>query len=158
EYELSDHNFKPTPIGGLGQGYQGDNIDLTSTDSTLWPVWMDNSTGIYQIWTSPVKFSVIQGMDDEPAVFDFRLFPNPTQGNLKFEIRNWESGEITMMLYDLTGTPMGIIFHEPVMSGILNGDLDLAKIYQGRGITPGIYFIRLTVNGHSTTKKLIYLE
>jgi len=57
EFQVSDHNFKPQPIGGLGQGYQGDNIGLTSVDSTLWPVWMDNSTGIYQIWTCPTALS-----------------------------------------------------------------------------------------------------
>ena len=57
EYELSDHNFKPAPIGGLGQGYQGDNIGITSTSTRLWPVWMDNSTGVYQVWTAPVDIS-----------------------------------------------------------------------------------------------------
>lgn len=59
EFEISDHNFKPQPIGGLGQGYQGDNIGLTSVDSTLWPVWMDNSSGIYQLWTRPVALSAL---------------------------------------------------------------------------------------------------
>ncbi len=28
EFEISDHRFQPVPIGGLGQGYQGDNIDI----------------------------------------------------------------------------------------------------------------------------------
>jgi hypothetical protein len=42
EFEISDRNFKPLPIGGLGQGYQGDNISITSSNNKLWPVWMDN--------------------------------------------------------------------------------------------------------------------
>jgi len=42
EFEISDKNFKPLPIGGLGQGYQGDNISITSSNNKLWPVWMDN--------------------------------------------------------------------------------------------------------------------
>jgi hypothetical protein len=64
EYEISDHHFKPAPIGGLGQGYQGDNIDITSTDTKLWPVWMDNSTGIYQIWTVPIEYSDVNSIND----------------------------------------------------------------------------------------------
>ncbi|MHA2099122.1 MAG: hypothetical protein ACW99A_10570 [Candidatus Kariarchaeaceae archaeon] len=63
EFEISDDNYKPTPIGGLGQGYQGDNIDLTSTDMQIWPVWMDNSKGIYQIWTAPIEFSTVGVVD-----------------------------------------------------------------------------------------------
>ncbi|HLF14691.1 MAG TPA: sialidase family protein, partial [Bacteroidota bacterium] len=51
--EIGDHRFLPQPIGGLGAGYQGDNITLTSSGDMLWPVWTDNSSGIYQIWTSP---------------------------------------------------------------------------------------------------------
>jgi Neuraminidase (sialidase) len=55
DVEVSDHHFRPSPIGGLGQGYQGDNIGLTSVGGTLWPVWMDNSSGIYQVWTCPLQ-------------------------------------------------------------------------------------------------------
>ncbi len=59
EYEISDHNFKPTAIGGLGQGYMGDNIDITSVGNKLFPVWMDNSTGIYQIWSVPLEINPV---------------------------------------------------------------------------------------------------
>ncbi|MCK7524648.1 MAG: hypothetical protein MZV64_47050 [Ignavibacteriales bacterium] len=57
EYEISDHNFRPTAIGGLGQGYMGDNIDITSVGNKLYPVWMDNSTGTYQIWSVPIEIT-----------------------------------------------------------------------------------------------------
>jgi len=81
EYLISDRNFKPMPIGGLGQGYQGDNIDLTSSGETLWPVWMDNRTGIYQIWTVPLKFTEISAIGDKEREHpDFELMqnqPNP---------------------------------------------------------------------------------
>ena len=59
DYQISNHNFKPEAIGGLGQGYQGDNIDLASTSEKLIPVWMDNSTGHYQIWSANIRFSDI---------------------------------------------------------------------------------------------------
>lgn len=45
DFPISGHTFKPVPIGGFGQGYQGDNIDMEFTNNTLWPVWMDNSIG-----------------------------------------------------------------------------------------------------------------
>lgn len=54
DYEISDHNFGPTAVSGIGAGNISDHIDITYTNGKLWPVWMDNSTGIYQIWTAPI--------------------------------------------------------------------------------------------------------
>ncbi|MEB2329099.1 MAG: sialidase family protein, partial [Ignavibacteriaceae bacterium] len=54
DYVVSDHRFRPRPISGLAGGYAGDYIGMTSGNSRLWPVWMDNSTGNYQCWTAPV--------------------------------------------------------------------------------------------------------
>jgi len=64
EFEISDHNFKPTSVLA---GNQGDNIDITSTSTNLWPVWMDNSTGIYQIWTAPIEFITVDVGDFTPS-------------------------------------------------------------------------------------------
>ena len=80
--EIGDHRFLPEPIGGLGSGYQGDNIALSSTGDTLRPVWTDNSTGIYQLWTSPVWIPPDPTSADEPATVPagYRLeqnYPNP---------------------------------------------------------------------------------
>ncbi len=86
-YEISDHNFKPAPIGGLGQGYQGDIIDITSTNSRLWSVWMDNSTGNYQVWTVPVTYAEVGISDAYQTDGENRvsIVPNPT--DRAFEIR-----------------------------------------------------------------------
>ncbi|MBE0648036.1 MAG: T9SS type A sorting domain-containing protein [Bacteroidales bacterium] len=157
EYKLSDHNFRPTPIGGLGQGYQGDNIDITSTDSTLWPVWMDNSTGIYQIWTSPVKFSAIQGLGDPQTGFDFRVYPNPTSGITNYELRITNESDVHLGIYDLTGTLVNELIHEQLRSGTYEKAFDFKTGHERQGLVPGIYLIRLTVNGVSKTIKLIYL-
>ncbi|MDZ4712790.1 MAG: T9SS type A sorting domain-containing protein [bacterium] len=53
---VSDHRFKPKPItlSGIAGGYQGDYIGLTSGNSRLWPLWMDDVTGVYQAWTAGI--------------------------------------------------------------------------------------------------------
>ncbi|MFH1296282.1 MAG: T9SS type A sorting domain-containing protein [Bacteroidota bacterium] len=159
EYPLSGHNFRPTPIGGLGQGYQGDNIDITSTDSTLWPVWMDNSTGIYQIWTAPVAFSAIQAIPNEWRTGGrLTLFPNPSTGITNYELRITNKSDVTLGLYDLTGTLLKEFLNESLKPGVYSGNFDLGTANQGRGLTPGVYFVQLTVNGVSVTNRLIYLK
>jgi len=157
EYDLSDHNFKPTPIGGLGQGYQGDNIDLTSTDSTLWPVWMDNSTGIYQIWTCPVKFSSVQAIEDQEAEVTFSLFPNPMKSGSRFRVQSSRSGFVTLKLYSLTGTEVLTVFQGELATGEHIFELRSDDANHGNGLVAGVYLCRLTVNGISRTIKLVYL-
>ncbi|MCB0725553.1 MAG: T9SS type A sorting domain-containing protein [Ignavibacteriae bacterium] len=51
----SDHHFRPRAISGLAGGYQGDYIGITTANNKIWPVWMDNSTGIYQLWTASIE-------------------------------------------------------------------------------------------------------
>jgi len=67
EFEISDHNFKPTPSAAV-QGKMGDNIDITSSNGKLWPVWMDNSTGIYQIWTSMIDIDNGSSENNAPEI------------------------------------------------------------------------------------------
>ena len=36
-------------------GYQGDYIGITSGNNKVWPVWMDDATGNYQLWTAALE-------------------------------------------------------------------------------------------------------
>jgi hypothetical protein len=57
DLQVSDHTFKPVPISGTASGYQGDYIGITEgPNSTLWPYWADNISGIYQAWITKVVF------------------------------------------------------------------------------------------------------
>ena len=55
EILVSDHRFRPRAISGLAGGYSGDYIGITSGNNKVWPVWMDNSTGNYQLWTAAIE-------------------------------------------------------------------------------------------------------
>ena len=107
EYEVSDHNFKPEAIGGLGQGYQGDNIDLTSTTTHLWPVWMDNSSGLYQIWTAPIEFTDIQAAGDlleSDGRYGLKsIYPNPASDRVNISFQANKAGEVSLAIFDMCG-------------------------------------------------------
>ncbi|HLT24100.1 MAG TPA: hypothetical protein VK004_03155, partial [Ignavibacteria bacterium] len=57
EVIVSDHRFRPRAITGLAGGYAGDYIGITSGNAKIWPVWMDNSTGNYQLWTAGINIA-----------------------------------------------------------------------------------------------------
>jgi hypothetical protein len=158
EFELSDHHFMPEPIGGLGQGYQGDVIDLTSTGSKLWPVWMDNSSGIYQVWTTPVDFSFINAVENRsdspgPFVLD-QNYPNPFASVTRIRYQVRQAGEVSLRIFDVTGRLVAEPVQEWRHPGTYEVDIDPA----GYGAIAGIYCYRLTLRDRSETRKMILVK
>lgn len=155
DYQISDHNFKPQPIGGLGQGYQGDNIGLTSTATTLWPVWMDNSTGIYQLWTSPIELSTLNLTEEQIPVDNFELYPNyPNPFNptttLSFVIG--QSSFVTLKIYNALGQEVGILLTEKKQPGKYSVEWDASAL------PSGIYFCRLSGGNNVSVRKMLLIR
>lgn len=157
DYKISDHNFKPLPIGGLGQGYQGDNIDLISVDNKLFPVWMDNSTGIYQIWSAPVSFNPNSVDDDKNDLSSFKLYqnyPNPFNPTTRISWHSAESGWHSLKIYDMLGNEIITLIDEYREAGSYELNFDAAKYY----LASGIYYYKLTAGSYSETKKMVLLR
>ncbi|RKY94883.1 MAG: hypothetical protein DRQ01_01270 [Ignavibacteriae bacterium] len=166
EFEINDHNFKPVPIAGTAQGYQGDNIDITSSSGKLWPVWMDNSTGIYQIWTVPIEISSV-GVDkqDDNFINNFQLqqnYPNPFNPATTIKYRIAESGFVIMKVYDVLGNEVATLVNEEkpigeyeVVFSAIGGSASGGNAYN---LPSGIYYYRLTAGSFSETRKMILLK
>ena len=161
EFEISDHNYKPVPIGGLGQGYQGDNIDITSTSSKLWPVWMDNSTGIYQIWTTPIDFSSVDVEDANVIPSSFKLeqnYPNPFNPSTKIGFQISEPGFVSLKVFDVLGNEIAVLVYEDKPIGYYKVEFNTANLMDSNNLNSGIYFYRLVVNDLSETKAMILMK
>jgi len=161
EYEISDHNFKPAPIGGLGQGYQGDNIDITSTDSTLWPVWMDNSTGTYQIWSGPLHFTEVNAVEEfstGSAFFKLQQnTPNPFSIATSIVYELISSGFVTINIYDSWGNIVVNLVNEFKAPGKYEIEFDPTKTVSSNSeLNNGLFFYRISVNGTHETRRMIF--
>ena len=153
--EISDHHFRPSPIGGLGQGYQGDNIALTSLGQTLWPIWMDNSSGIYQAWTVG---SVEVPPPSPPTGGDPVLFalgqnrPNPFYPNTTVEFRLVRGGVTKLEILDVTGRRVAKPFEGPLGAGPQEVTFD------AKGLPGGVYFYRLESGDGVAARKMVLLK
>ena len=56
DIQVNDHNYKPKSEPGVGGGYMGDYIGITSGNGKVWPFWMDDRTTNFQAWTCEVTF------------------------------------------------------------------------------------------------------
>jgi hypothetical protein len=155
DVQISDHNFKPQPIGGLGQGYQGDNIGLTSVGTTLWPAWMDNSTGIYQIWTSPIEISTLDVTTEEPLLSDvvlYQNYPNPFNSQTVFSFRLPVSSHLTLKVYDMLGQEVATLVSEDRKAGTYSVQWDASAV------ASGVYIYQLSTGKKISTRKMLLLR
>jgi len=159
EYEISDHNFKPSAIGGLGQGYMGDNIDITSVGNKLYPVWMDNSTGTYQIWSVPIEILSV-GVDDEnnftvPSEFELKQnYPNPFNPSTSIEFNLPIGSNVSLKIFDATGKEVVTLINEFKGTGNHRINFEANKY----NLSSGVYFYTLSADGLTQTKPLMLLK
>lgn len=157
EFEISDHNFKPTAIGGLGQGYMGDNIDMTSIGNKLHPVWMDNSTGIYQIWSTQIEFPLVDIEDESEKVFfpAFLLnqnYPNPFNPTTTISWQTPTSAWNSLKVYDILGNEVSTLVNE------WRGAGSHSVQFYAKGLSSGIYYYKLVADKFSKSKPMILLK
>lgn len=155
DYRVSNSAFKPTPIGGLGQGYQGDNIGLTSAGDTLWPVWMDNSSGIYQIWTCPIRISGLTSVQELNVPHRFKLgpnYPNPFNPTTRIKFSVGSSADVSLRVFDVLGREVAILVHEQLSAGTYTVTWDAASN------PSGIYFCTMHAGTYSATRKLMLVK
>lgn len=158
DFRVGNRNFKPTPIGGLGQGYQGDNIGIISLGDSLWPVWMDNSSGIYQIWTCPIRISSLTEVSEDVAPKDFELmqnYPNPFNPSTSIRFRVRGSGFTSLKVFDILGREMGTLVNEVKEAGQYEVEFDASQL------ASGLYLYRLSVStsgSFTATKKMLLLR
>ena len=165
EFEISDRNFKPLPIGGLGQGYQGDNISITSGNNKLWPVWMDNRTGVYQIWTVPIEISSVDVEQNPEIISEFRLeqnYPNPFNPSTRIQYHVARISQVTLRVYDVLGNEVATLVNEEKPAGSYEiefsakgGSTSSGNAYN---LSSGIYFFQLQAGSFVDTKKMILLR
>ena len=162
EFELSDHHFKPAPIGGLGQGYQGDVIDLTSTGSKIWPVWMDNSSGIYQVWASPIDFSSVNDIEEDwhmplsPALK--QNYPNPFTTSTKIGYQVSAAGIVTLMVFDVLGDKVCELVNERKSAGYWEVEFNPSDYLSNNTSGSGLFFYRLRMNDRVEIRRMTCIK
>ncbi|HLF15796.1 MAG TPA: T9SS type A sorting domain-containing protein, partial [Bacteroidota bacterium] len=147
------------PIGGLGAGYQGDNITLTSSGDMLWPVWTDNSSGIYQIWTSPVPIPPGPNPVDEPGTLPAgyaleQNYPNPFNPSTVIRFTLPRAEDVKLSVQDLAGKTVATL----VSGRLPAGEHAAVFTADGARVGSGIYICRLVTPAYRQIRKMIFIK
>ena len=156
DYQISNHNFKPAPVSGGGQGYQGDNIGLTSLGTILWAVWMDNSVNnLYQIWGSPIDLNSISVQNNNssiPGVFELKQnYPNPFNPSTKIAYDLKKSGHVSLKVYDISGKEVADLVSKNQLPGYYEVEFSTQ-------LSSGVYFYSIQTGEYKLTRSMVLLK
>jgi len=84
--------------------------------------------------------------------FNLSNYPNPVKSNLSINYTLKESGSVKIELFDINGKKIKTFSNLNPDAGFHNLRMDT------NGITPGIYYYRITQNNSSATKKVVVIE
>ncbi|HEY3252021.1 MAG TPA: T9SS type A sorting domain-containing protein [Ignavibacteria bacterium] len=146
---VSDHKSRPKT------GYQGDYIGITSSNGNVWPLWMDDFSGIQQVWT--VGVDILLGVPGTNAPKNFSLhqnYPNPFNPvtKIKFDIANGNARFVQLIVYDIIGREAAKLISADLKPGGYEASWDASNC------PSGVYFYKLLAGDFSVTKKMILVK
>lgn len=88
-----------------------------------------------------------------PVLFELEQnFPNPFKPETIIGYRLHRRARVMLKVYDLNGAEVAVLLNETKAPG------HYRTRFSARGLKSGVYFCRLTVDGQTQTRKLIFLE
>ena len=133
--------FKPVPIGGLGADINKIILDIISSDGQLPPMWMDNSSGTYQIWTPGLSMPLASKRVKSavPTGFARPKLPESVQSAEIIRYRIAEHSFVKPSIYNILGDLVKSLVSEtqaPGKSYLWDGTNQ-----SGAAVASGFYFI-----------------
>jgi hypothetical protein len=116
------------------------------------------STTHFSIWAVTGGTDLVTGVNDDPVIVgpvSYRLgdnYPNPFNPttNIPFELRS--GGDVTLSIYNAIGQEVAVVTNTYYPAG--------AHVVQFNavGLSTGIYFYKLEVNGYTEAKRLVIIR
>ncbi|MDC3220179.1 M43 family zinc metalloprotease [Flavobacteriales bacterium] len=100
-------------------------------------------------WLDNVNIGDINSIESLVDQVDLNVYPNPGFGNFSIDFSLVNSGNVKIDLMDIKGSTISLLLEEYANSGEFNLNYNL------NGLSRGVYFIKMTVNGMTSMNKLV---
>jgi hypothetical protein len=155
---VSAHRFKPKPIAGGSSNYQGDHIAVLAVENRLHALWMDDFSGIYQVWQAIVDIGpsdVASHPQTLPNVVTLKQnYPNPFNPSTTIEFTLTRSDRVTLQVYDVNGRKVSTLLDGREEAGSHR----VVFRTEGLHLSSGLYYYRLTTSERSITKPMVFAK
>jgi hypothetical protein len=158
EQVISNHRFKPKPIIGGSSNYQGDHLALLAAGSRLYALWMDDSSGLYQVWMAVLTPG--SGVDEGGGLPQqarlMQNYPNPFNPTTTIEFSlPGLAGQLqvtSLHVFDVLGRCVATLVDDARPAGTY------AITFDAAGLPSGVYFYRLQTAGLTRTRTMVVLK
>ena len=157
DYRINEHRFRPKTVSGSGgSGNQGDNIGVIYNNNKLWALWMDDHTGVYQIWAAAINLNTIgisQISSAAPDKFELdQNFPNPFNPSTVISYQIKARSNVLLKVYDISGKEVTTLVNEKQNAGTYSVTFD------GSNLTSGIYFSTISAGKFTFARKMVLIK
>jgi len=153
DQKISDRTFKPV---AAYQYHMGDFIDIVAARNKLFPVWMANYTGIFQIWTTIMDippFGVQKIGSTVPKNYILvQNYPNPFNPSTTIEFSIPNKDNVKIVIYDALGKEVNTLVNQQLEPGSYKVN------FEPGNLASGIYYYSLITNEFSSTKKMVLVK
>ena len=92
--------------------------------------------------------------NSQSDILNITVWPNPSAGQLNYDLYLPETGRLKIALTDISGKTLSVPVDKNYPEGNLSGTILLTNT-NGNPLSPGLYFMSISVNGVVTTKKIV---
>ncbi len=151
EYRTGTTTYAGTVSNGPDTKYTFDNLLKGAT--YYWRVRTINQDGSFNPWSDVWQFTVSTTVGVQDAVsnsYKAVIYPNPSEGNATLELDVEKPGNVSIVMFDITGRRVNNIFSGEMSTGHYQMEIDR------KNLTKGVYFIRIDLDGNVNTTKLVF--
>jgi len=123
-------------------------------------VTVSNISDSDSLMTADLTVSLVSGIDDDTrplSIGPARNYPNPFNAGTRIEAELTRPGTVTLDIYDALGRLMRRYRDAAGSAGTFSRDWD-GRDQQGRAVSSGVYWYRITGGGLATTGKMLVLK
>lgn len=156
DVEVADHHFRPKNTPGLGGGYMGDYLGVTSGNNKVWPFWTDDKVGlIFNAWT--VGVSIVTGVENEngnvPTDYSLQQnYPNPFNPSTNIAYMLPRAGHVKLTVYDIFGREVASLVNDNKQAGSYTVEFDASNI------ASGVYYYKMEAGDFRDVKKMLLVK
>ncbi|NNF02027.1 MAG: T9SS type A sorting domain-containing protein [Bacteroidia bacterium] len=146
---LISSNFIPTSTSQ----WREETVNLSTSsvsgrDNVMFKIEYTNDTG-NNLYIDDINITGVVGTEEiSAAALNLNIFPNPTEGNTTVGFTLLEDSDVKIEVIDMLGRSLNTVSDAKLNSGQHQFEIT-------DELTAGMYFIKLTIDSHIVTEKLL---
>jgi photosystem II stability/assembly factor-like uncharacterized protein len=158
---INDYTGFASGIGGIKKSINsGENwsSEYSSSGTTFYSLFIFNENNMWCAGSNGVIVAkrLANGISSTVILINknnlYDNYPNPFNPSTKIKFDVVKSGNVKIIVYDIIGREVKTLVNEKLSPGTYETTFDAA------GLSSGIYFYKLTTDGFSQTKKMLFLK